>query len=277
MVGDILRSEREKQGLTIADIEQGTSIRTRYIEFIESGNVKDLPGMVYAKGFVRNYAAFLHLDANALVQQFAEENGGAPAPAPAPTPAEPEAPPRRISLSDIGDESLNEISIGEQHSSYAGIFGKLAIGIVVLAALVGGGGALISAINAPAKEAEAPPTVQTEQPAQGAAAEAASAEQPRTGNTNPQEVRVSAQFTERCWTEVSVDGKPVFEGIIEKGKTENWQGKDSVIVRAGNAGAVDVTVNGRKLGKFGEKGSVVERRFTKETKELKDTLPPDRK
>ena len=63
MVGDILRREREKQGLTIADIEKGTSIRRLYIEHIERGNIAELPGLVYAKGFVRNYAKFLHLDA----------------------------------------------------------------------------------------------------------------------------------------------------------------------------------------------------------------------
>ena len=83
MVGDILRKAREKQGLTIADIEEGTSIRKLYIEHIERGNIDALPGMVYAKGFVRNYAAFLHLDAEHLVQQFAEENGAPPAPVPA--------------------------------------------------------------------------------------------------------------------------------------------------------------------------------------------------
>jgi len=70
MVGDILRSARVKQGLTIADIEKGTSIRALYIESIEQGNIDNLPGMVYAKGFVRNYAGFLHLDAEELVQQF---------------------------------------------------------------------------------------------------------------------------------------------------------------------------------------------------------------
>ena len=53
MVGDILRREREKQGLTIADIEKGTSIRRLYIEHIERGNIAELPGLVYAKGFVR--------------------------------------------------------------------------------------------------------------------------------------------------------------------------------------------------------------------------------
>ena len=270
MVGDILRREREKQGLTIADIEKGTSIRGLYIEHIERGNIDELPGLVYAKGFVRNYAKFLRLNAEALVQQFAEENGSTPPP----VPAEPESAPRRISLSTVGDESLSSISIGGTRSSYASIFGKLAAGIIVLAALVGGGVAAISAINSPAQVPAAPP-VKTEQPAApAAAAEADASDTARAAHTDG--VNVSVTLTERCWTEVSVDGKSVLEGIIEKGKTESWKGKESVVIRAGNAGALDVTFNGRKLGKFGDNGEVLERTFSKTTKDLKDTLPPAR-
>ena len=268
MVGDILRREREKQGLTIADIEKGTSIRGLYIEHIERGNIGELPGLVYAKGFVRNYAKFLRLNAEALVQQFAEENGSTPAP------AEPESAPRRISLSTVGDESLSSISIGGTSSSYASIFGKLAAGIIVLAALVGGGVAAISAINSPAQVPAAPP-VKTEQPAApAAAAEADASDTAREAHADG--VNVSVTLTERCWTEVSVDGKSVFEGIIEKGKTESWKGKESVVIRAGNAGALDVTFNGRKFGKFGDNGEVLERTFSKTTKDLTDTLPPAR-
>ena len=270
MVGDILRREREKQGLTIADIEKGTSIRGLYIEHIERGNIGELPGLVYAKGFVRNYAKFLRLNAEALVQQFAEENGSTPPPAP----AESESAPRRISLSTVGDESLSSISIGGTRSSYASIFGKLAAGIIVLAALVGGGVAAISAINSPAQVPAAPP-VKTEQPAAPtAAAEADASDTARAAHTDG--VNVSVTLAERCWTEVVVDGKSVFEGIIEKGKTESWKGKESVVIRAGNAGALDVTFNGRKLGKFGDNGEVLERTFSKTTKDLKDTLPPAR-
>lgn len=269
MVGDILRREREKQGLTIADIERGTSIRGRYIEHIERGNIGELPGLVYAKGFVRNYANFLRMDPEPLVQQFAEENGSAPAP------VETENSPRRISLRNVGDETLSSISIGGTHSSYAGIFGKLAAGIIVLVALVGGGVAAISVINSPAKETAVVPPVKTEQhEVVSAAAEADASDAARAAHADG--VNVSVILTERCWTEVSVDGKSVFEGIIETGKTERWQGKESVVVRAGNAGALDVTFNGRKLGKFGDNGEVLERRFTKTTKDLKDTLPPAR-
>ena len=174
----------------------------------------------------------------------------------------------------MGDESLSSISIGGTSSSYASIFGKLAAGIIVLAALVGGGVAAISAINSPAQVPAAPP-VKTEQPAAPtAAAEADASDTARAAHTDG--VNVSVTLTERCWTEVSVDGKSVFEGIIEKGKTESWKGKESVVIRAGNAGALDVTFNGRKLGKFGDNGEVLERTFSKTTKDLTDTLPPAR-
>ena len=55
MVGYTLRQERERQELSIEDIEQGTSIRALYIEAIEDGEYDKLPGTVYTKGFIKNY------------------------------------------------------------------------------------------------------------------------------------------------------------------------------------------------------------------------------
>ena len=84
MLGDTLREAREKQGLTYNDIENGTSIRALYIEYIEKGEYDELPGDVYTKGFIRSYANFLKLDVNALVQAFtAERHEGTATAAPA--------------------------------------------------------------------------------------------------------------------------------------------------------------------------------------------------
>ena len=54
MIGDTLRQERERQELTVQDVEHGTSIRSIYIEALENGDYDKLPGVVYAKGFVKN-------------------------------------------------------------------------------------------------------------------------------------------------------------------------------------------------------------------------------
>ena len=73
MVGYTLRQERERQNLAIEDIEQGTSIRASYIEAIENGEYDKLPGSVYTKGFIKNYAKFLGMDPDAVVKEFAAD------------------------------------------------------------------------------------------------------------------------------------------------------------------------------------------------------------
>ena len=73
MIGDILRTERERQGLSISDIERETSIRALYIEGIENSNYSCLPSEVYVRGFIKNYANFLKLDAQAVLRQYYDE------------------------------------------------------------------------------------------------------------------------------------------------------------------------------------------------------------
>lgn len=73
MIGDILRKEREKQKLSIRDVENETSIRTVYIDALEKGEYDKLPGEVYAKGFIKNYGNFLKLNGEELVRQFIME------------------------------------------------------------------------------------------------------------------------------------------------------------------------------------------------------------
>ncbi len=74
-VGEELRRERTRKGLTIKDAEQVLHIRGAYLEAIEEDNYKVIPGAVYAKGFIRNYANFLGLDGQALVNTFKQSVG----------------------------------------------------------------------------------------------------------------------------------------------------------------------------------------------------------
>ncbi|MUM78413.1 DUF4115 domain-containing protein [Pseudodesulfovibrio sp. F-1] len=65
-LGQTLREERERQGLTVAAVMEATKISRTNIEAMESGNRSMLPHPVYAKGFVKSYARFLGLDAEEL-------------------------------------------------------------------------------------------------------------------------------------------------------------------------------------------------------------------
>ncbi len=72
-VSDSLRSRRLECGLEIVHVAQVLRIKPAVLVAIEDGNFDQLPGPTYAVGFVRSYATYLGLDAEALVQRFKAE------------------------------------------------------------------------------------------------------------------------------------------------------------------------------------------------------------
>lgn len=64
------------------------------------------------------------------------------------------------------------------------------------------------------------------------------------------------------WVRAVADGHTVFEGVMSPGDKQVWEATRQLTVRVGNASAVDITVNGRPLGRLGGQGTVVERTFT---------------
>lgn len=69
-IGGLLKQEREKQGLTLDDVHYKTKISKNNLRSLENGNFEDLPHRVYTKSFIKNYALFLGLDAQELVDAF---------------------------------------------------------------------------------------------------------------------------------------------------------------------------------------------------------------
>ncbi len=69
-LGEMLRSARESRGLDRARIERDTRIRERYLSALERGAYDELPGDVYARGFLRTYATYLGLDPDAMTALY---------------------------------------------------------------------------------------------------------------------------------------------------------------------------------------------------------------
>ena len=257
MIGDLLRRERERQNLSIKDIEKATSIRALYIDAIEKGEYKTLPGEVYAKGFVRNYANYLELNANEIVNAFNEE-------------MHPQEELQESAGSSSVEEARQEQSAERNREEYRGpkitslesypmekkshgvrnaLMVAAAVFIVAFAALIAFGGDEEPSAPAPRAKTQ---TQQGQKQTEAAPKPAADG------------VEVKLSFTDRCWTEVVVDGKTEFEGTAEKGKVLTLKGKDKVRITAGNAGALHYSLNGKDMGAIGQKGEVVEKTFTKE-------------
>jgi len=70
-----LYAARERKGVDLYRAERDTKIRARYLAALERGDDTDLPGAVYTKGFLRNYALYLGLDPDEVLLQWRTEHG----------------------------------------------------------------------------------------------------------------------------------------------------------------------------------------------------------
>src|SRR5258708_38972938 len=99
VLGNELRDAREARDLSLEKVEQQTRIRVRYLEALERGDYAAFQSPVQASGFLRNYARFLGLDADELVERYNAVKSGRRATS---TPTQLEPPPDRRTQSVQG-------------------------------------------------------------------------------------------------------------------------------------------------------------------------------
>jgi hypothetical protein len=90
-----LYAARERKGVDLYRAERDTKIRARYLGALERGDYKELPGAVYTKGFLRNYALYLGLDPDEVLNHWRRERGDARDAAPIITVPRPISSPRQ--------------------------------------------------------------------------------------------------------------------------------------------------------------------------------------
>lgn len=72
-ISDILKEERERRNESLSDISKATNIKLEYLKAIEEGKYHVLPSESYALGFVKNYAAYLHISSSKASALFKRE------------------------------------------------------------------------------------------------------------------------------------------------------------------------------------------------------------
>jgi cytoskeletal protein RodZ len=274
-LGELLKNERIRQGLEIKDIENAISVRELYLRAIEDGNHKIVPGEVYLKGFIRNYAIQLGLDPQEALKVYQQDKepeeepktfNGQPAQPVQPVPLmakaeEQSTKPRKYQRRDRREEKKEPILGG---------WGKWVLILLLLAGAAVWGGAL-NVFNLPFSAAP-PDKEPTQTEAKNPAPEDAANQGRNSGQAaSPTEttavvkgVTVAIKFNGKCWTQVIIDNKPEYAGIPKVGETLTFSGNERIFVKVGNAGAVDVTHNNKAVGSLGAPGSVVERIFYKD-------------
>lgn len=72
-LGQHLKEAREQKGISLDDLQQTTKIQKRYLIAIEEGRFDSLPGIFYARAFIKTYAEAIGLDPEPLFDQFRDE------------------------------------------------------------------------------------------------------------------------------------------------------------------------------------------------------------
>jgi cytoskeletal protein RodZ len=116
-----LYAAREIKGVDLYRAERDTKIRARYLSALERGDYKELPGAVYTKGFLRNYALYLGLDADEILEQWRRERGN----------------PRETPQAPVAPRPLAAPRKGLTFSPFIIVLALMTVGVLIFAAYLG--------------------------------------------------------------------------------------------------------------------------------------------
>lgn len=242
-IGEYLRAAREERKIPIAQVVRDTKISEKYIVAMENGQLSLLPAPAYAKGFLKIYAEYLGLDPRPIVEQYVQEHVGLmrqgfPPDGESVTPALP--PSWRLAAIGVGAAVIIVIAVvfGLKfwRSCAAGKAQKPAVSTEELETL------------------PLPPLPQ----ATPTAASPAVAPTPQEV-VKPKQKRLEAKAKESVWMKVYGDGVLLFQGTVQKGKTEFWLAKDSFDVRIAKPRLIDLSLDDKPLKDM--KGKVAQNVF----------------
>jgi cytoskeletal protein RodZ len=213
--GTWLRRQRELREISLREVADVSKISIRYLEALEEDRFDVLPAPVFAKGFLREYARFVGLDPDEVVNSYlnAQRTRGAE------EEAEPTAPPRAGGLDRT-----------------SGIF--LALAIVGLLGVVGGLTYYVERTREDTDEAPPPiaaPAVVTE----------VAAPEPEQLSQAP--LIVTLDFSQDCWVEAMIDDQRQISELHVPGESLRLEADQQVRLTLGNPEAVRVEVNGRSF------------------------------
>ncbi|HHX26130.1 MAG TPA: helix-turn-helix domain-containing protein [Firmicutes bacterium] len=236
-LGDRLRKARESLGLSIEDVHDATKIRVAYLIAMEEGRLHELPGDVYARGFLKNVAKAVGLEGDELVSEYD----------------------RICKDSEIEQTKINDrgkADTRKRHKS-GGVHPVVTIGLIIVVIAV-----IALVLWRPQGEPDVDTVDALDISADISALQHNSRDIPEIPFDTSLDIHeLTAVVTERCWAKIIVDGHRVFEKTMLPGETNTWKGKHEIRMRLGNAGGVVLIYNGVHMGSPGKSGDVIELSF----------------
>ena len=273
--GGALREARERRGVSLRQIANATKISVAALEALERNDISRLPGGIFSRAFVRSYAIEVGLDPEATIQEFVTQfpNDSVTAGHPA---------------TDRGEDH----EAVESDRRLAGTLLWLILvsipiaGAVLYFATAGRTAAPEApppvAATAPASDAKpvtGPPPAPASTPAPAPASPASEVPAPPAVATPPPAVTppvsdhlsVSLSVKRPCYVSATVDGRKTIDRLLQPGARQTIDVRREMVLTAGDASAIALTLNGVEARPLGKSGEVVTARFN--LTNFKDYLP----
>lgn len=311
-LGAMLRDVRSARGVSLRDASASLRIRLAYLEAIETGRFKDLPGPTYASGFLRAYAAYLGVDGDDVMIRFkaALEGFKRPTNLVLPSPAEAGHMPTGsvflvaaiIAIGAYGGWYYLSVEGRDPGEFFAAVPQRIAgllsrePGQEPAQPAPGEPKATVPIVKAPDPPASeptsaaaprpagspadlpvtpppdaaprepeqtallqplappAPPPPPASAPAEATAPPAASVPEPAA--TSPA-ARIVLRATADSWVELRAPGEsPILSRILKRGETFDVPPRDDLVLTTGNAGGLEIAIDGKALPPLGPSGTV---------------------
>jgi cytoskeleton protein RodZ len=296
-VGETLRRERLRKELGLAQISRETKISARLLEAIEKDQFALLPGGVFAKSFVRQYARYLGLDEEELaaeVEKAVHPAGDLPSFTSALS--EPAFKVPRIVEWEGGGRSRSSVL-----PALAMVVAVMLVCSLVYAwwqrsrrpaavtppiaamrktpAQIPKPAEAAPIVPAVASNPETAPKTEVSAAAAGQGIEPGRQAKPPAPPAAPQDeapnpaatLHISLTADSDDWVRVATDGKVVMSDVLHASEVKTFAAVEALRIRIGDAGNLQMTVNGKAAGPLGPKGQV---RTVEVTRDGVHILPP---
>ena len=257
-LGKKLREARERRGVSLRQIANSTKIAVSVLEALERNDISRLPGGIFGRAFVRSFATEVGLDPEGVIQEFIAQ-----------------FPRDSVTVGHPTSVQFDDNQTIESDRRMASTFLRLIalsipIAIVVVYFTMGGRLGKSSAVDQPAASVapRAAPAetldVSASRPvvadAGGTAVPAADA-RPGAGEPARDRLTVTLAVTRPCWVSAVVDGRKEIDRILQVEDRPTLDVRRGLVLKAGDAGAVQMSINGVAAKSLGRNGEVVTARL----------------
>jgi len=250
--GRKLREARERRGVSLRQIANATKITVSALEALERNDIVRLPGGIFSRAFVRSYAIEVGLDPEATIQEFMAQ-----------------FPHDSVTAGHPASKHIEDHEAIESDRRTATTFVRLIAlsipfaGAVLYFGMAGRPASLVSPGTAAAvpKSASSGPLAPISARLPAAAPGGRAAADAPDPSAAADRFTVALSATRECWVSATVDGDKAIEGLMQPGEQRTMEVLREMVLTAGDAGAIAMTLNGVEAKPLGKQGEAVTARL----------------